>query len=305
MITVTRDGGDMVLLIGENGDSIRIVNQYEGYNYLPIENFEFSDGTVVEWKEFLDRSLTLDKVDEDGVLKDYKTGLGTRDTTLIGSDEDNTIYGYDGDDIIIGGKGNDVLYGGTDNDTYIFNLGDGQDIIDEEGNRNDDKIVFGEGITLDMITVTRDGGDMVLLIGDNGDSIRIVKQYEGYNYKPIETFELADGTKGKIDTFKSELVVDDASSADVDVQYGSYACSIEQSEIELESVFNDVFGDSNADVLKTGESISDDFSDIQTLLLIENMSAFSGSSNVYDTLNFSNTSSDTSAFDQLLTSSSI
>ena len=192
MITVTRDGADMVLLIGDNGDSIRIVNQYEFY-YLPIEKFEFADGTVVDWKEYVERALILDKVDDSGVLEDYKSGSGTRDATLIGSDDADKIYGYDGKDILIGGKGNDILYGGTDDDTYIFNLGDGQDTIDEEGHRNDDKIVFGEGITPDMITVTRDGADMVLLIGDNGDSIRIVNQFEFY-YLPIEKFEFADGT---------------------------------------------------------------------------------------------------------------
>ncbi|HMY00481.1 MAG TPA: cadherin-like domain-containing protein, partial [Agitococcus sp.] len=43
----------------------------------------------------------------------------------------DTLSGGDGDDVLVGGVGNDYLDGGTGNDTYIFNLGDGQDLIIE------------------------------------------------------------------------------------------------------------------------------------------------------------------------------
>ena len=55
--------------------------------------------------------------------------------TLIGGDGNDTIYGGYGNDIITGGTGNDTLNGGYNysnghgNDTFIYNKGDGSDII--------------------------------------------------------------------------------------------------------------------------------------------------------------------------------
>ena len=50
---------------------------------------------------------------------------------LQGGAGNDTIDGGDGDDVISGGRGDDLLRGGKGNDIYIFNRGDGHDIIDE------------------------------------------------------------------------------------------------------------------------------------------------------------------------------
>ena len=39
------------------------------------------------------------------------------------------LFGEDGGDILRGGRGNDNLYGGAGDDTYVFNRGDGADIV--------------------------------------------------------------------------------------------------------------------------------------------------------------------------------
>ncbi|MBO4523905.1 MAG: calcium-binding protein, partial [Ruminococcus sp.] len=118
---------------------------------------------------------------------------------LYGGSGNDVINGYGGNDALRGGIGDDTLYGGSGDDTYVFNLGDGADIIDEDNaNSSLDTIVFGDGIALEDITVTKDGNDMVLLIGGSGDSIRIVNQYADSWYF-VENFQFADGTSVTID----------------------------------------------------------------------------------------------------------
>ena len=43
-----------------------------------------------------------------------------------------------------GARGNDILQGHYGQDSYVFNIGDGQDTINDIG--GSDKLVFGEGI---------------------------------------------------------------------------------------------------------------------------------------------------------------
>lgn len=50
---------------------------------------------------------------------------------LIGSDSNDNIYGGDGNDTLVGGPGTDRLWGNGGSNTFIFNQGDGADIIYE------------------------------------------------------------------------------------------------------------------------------------------------------------------------------
>ena len=73
-------------------------------------------------------------------------GNGT--TTLLGGAGHDTLIGGTEANLLMGGRGNDLLQGGDGHDTYLFNLGDGIDTIEDtaryvgEGNR----IQFGAGI---------------------------------------------------------------------------------------------------------------------------------------------------------------
>ncbi|MBL4730796.1 MAG: hypothetical protein JKY28_05460 [Sulfurimonas sp.] len=51
------------------------------------------------------------------------------DDTLIYSNTSVTVDALGGDDSISTGSGADTLKGGLGNDTYVFNLGDGHDIL--------------------------------------------------------------------------------------------------------------------------------------------------------------------------------
>ena len=49
--------------------------------------------------------------------------------TLVGGGGDDTLIGGSGTDTLIGGSGDDVLQGGTETDRFVFNFGDGNDVV--------------------------------------------------------------------------------------------------------------------------------------------------------------------------------
>ena len=81
------------------------------------------------------------------------------DNALIGNSEDNVLSGGNGNDTLWGGSGiyrdseairsgSDIMIGGTGDDTYLFNLGDGIDMIQDLALPGDgNALVFGPGIT--------------------------------------------------------------------------------------------------------------------------------------------------------------
>ncbi len=59
---------------------------------------------------------------------DILTG-GKGNDSLSGSAGNDKLYGGNGKDTIIGGKGNDSLWGNAGADTFVYNVGDGKDVI--------------------------------------------------------------------------------------------------------------------------------------------------------------------------------
>ncbi len=139
-----------------------------------IEKFVFTDGTVLTSADMLNNLTTYGTSTGEnisgsmGAEKIY--GYDGDDTINSGEGYD-TIYGGNGNDSIsnnsgpgylygeagndtlmgsnsgntfIGGFDNDLLYGNSGNDIYQFNLGDGQDTIQDSGGT--DRIEFGESV---------------------------------------------------------------------------------------------------------------------------------------------------------------
>ncbi|MDE5965451.1 MAG: hypothetical protein K2G89_01270, partial [Lachnospiraceae bacterium] len=114
---------------------------------------------------------------------------------------DDNIVGTVAADTLIGGMGNDYLSGGDGDDTYIFNLGDGQDIIKDNGS-GADRVVFGKGITPDDIEVTRDINSIYLTNRTSGDQIKI-SDCLFYEKDFIQRIEFADGTVWEADYLRN------------------------------------------------------------------------------------------------------
>ena len=107
---------------------------------------------------------------------------------LSGGDGNDTISGRNYLDTIIGGIGNDVLYGYNGNDAYIFNLGDGQDTINDS--RDTDLIQFDEGITINNLTYARSGNNLIIKYSET-DQITIINHYYSSSNK-IESIKFSD-----------------------------------------------------------------------------------------------------------------
>ncbi|WP_277605069.1 calcium-binding protein, partial [Aeromonas sp. MR16] len=152
-----------------------------------------------------------------GVGNDVLTVNGNGSNTLDGGEGDDKLtvnrsgdYYYQQNiaqhmrNTLRGGAGNDRLEGSASAETYLFNRGDGQDVINDfdhnawssnTGWGKTDRIVLGEGITVSELSILRNGNHMVLLIGGDasGDSITIENAYTDARFR-IEQVVLADGT---------------------------------------------------------------------------------------------------------------
>lgn len=138
-----------------------------------------------------------------GKDNDYLFG-GIGNDILRGQAGNDYLYGENGDDIIDGGQGNDKLYGGKGSDIYIFNIGDGQDVITEEQNDikalNYDNYVYFNFDNSQIRQVHRDQFDLLIDYGVS-DQIRVKDYYKIRNgsnntyldgYEQFETIEISE-----------------------------------------------------------------------------------------------------------------
>jgi Ca2+-binding RTX toxin-like protein len=144
-VEVSREGNNLVITIPETGETITVTNWGSSENARLYE-VQFSDGTVWD-TDYIDgllppielstQDLTINGTAANDVLtggfgSDKLYGLGGNDV-LNGGDGNDSLYGGDGNDILAGGTGSDYLEGGTGNDVYVWNLGDGDDTINDTG----------------------------------------------------------------------------------------------------------------------------------------------------------------------------
>lgn len=204
-----------------------------------IEQFIFADGTIWNETTFAEMYYKFTGTEADdiatalgGVEAEY-AGNGGNDTLtgdfgndrldggadedvlsgnagndyIDGGSGDDQLFGGAGHDTLKGNTGNDYLHGGDGNDTYLFALGDGQDIItDTQGT---DTIQFAAGINVSDVAVARinrdEGGvthqDLEISFANSEDKITVVGYFDKYVTgqtisvpNKIERIVFADGT---------------------------------------------------------------------------------------------------------------
>jgi Ca2+-binding RTX toxin-like protein len=185
-IRVDYDINDLAININDS-DSITIVG-WRSSNRRQVEHFRFEDGTHLTNLD-IDR-LALIQYGTDG--DDVLDGNNGQDDTLRGLGGNDVLNGLSGNDVLDGGTGNDILNGGTDNDEYIFQRGDGQDVINESSGV--DTITFAADITASDIQIGRDINSLVLTIADTGDSLTIT-DYIVNSSQRVEQFVFTDGSQ--------------------------------------------------------------------------------------------------------------
>ena len=168
-------GRDLQININES-DYVIIQNWYQSYSR-KIEEFEFADGTI----------LNVIQIEEKA--------------TISGGSEADILHATKGDDVIEGNEGNDSLYGynnysGLGNDKYVFDFGDGQDIIyDYDLSENNlDIIEFSTNIGVDDVSIIRSHAYLndLLVIYSEDDFVRIKNWYENASYQVEELRFLSD-----------------------------------------------------------------------------------------------------------------
>ena len=107
---------------------------------------------------------------------------GDDDDILLGGTGNDKLYGGDDDDTLTGGKGNDSLWGGKGSDTFIYDAGDGKDIIYGFGrsdllqitgafsasyNKSAKTIAFKVGSTANAITLKDFGATTTFHVNDS------------------------------------------------------------------------------------------------------------------------------------------
>ena len=175
-VKLSHDGDNLTIGFAGSTDQLIVLNQYNygglGYgSYDEIESYEFSDGTV--W-----------------------TAADVREKLLESSDDNDYLLGFHTPDVLSGGLGDDTLIGRDGDDTYIYNLGDGNDTVEEKIKivfySNEDKIIFGAGISLQNIIVSTTSDDIIIAFANNSGSLTIKDQFS-YTYKIIEEYHFDNG----------------------------------------------------------------------------------------------------------------
>ncbi|MCH7335445.1 type I secretion C-terminal target domain-containing protein [Acinetobacter sp. NIPH 2699] len=171
------DGQDHLTLTGLYGDELGLLSGGSGDDILIVN---------VNRRQFVDSYNQNDFIhNEDGyhVIQDIELTEAQR-----------AVY-------IEGGQGNDTIYGSFGDEVYLFNLGDGQDMIIERPagqNYNNvavsfDVLRFDQNIVTTDISLHRYGSDLVIKHINQTDQITIQNYFVGGHHK-INEIQFADST---------------------------------------------------------------------------------------------------------------
>lgn len=191
----TGDPGWLIIRLDDSGNEIRL----RGFDPADVENgphavntFRFADGSMLNYRELVRSTFVVQGDEFDNALTG--TNLGTR---LYGFEGFDTLVGGAANDVLTGGTGDDDLTGGAGQDAYVFNLGDGHDVIhDTAEGLTSNIITFGDGISRDDVRFSVSGSTLTINYGNQGDAITVL------NYDPtgvngtrvVDGFEFTDGT---------------------------------------------------------------------------------------------------------------
>ena len=147
-----------------------------------LARVEFADGTVWQGK-----ALDVD--------------------TLKGTDGDDVLYGLgERNETFIGGRGNDQLKGGMGSDVYVWNPGDGNDVIIDFAKDKDVNVLrFGPGVSPSDVKATARGEDMVFVLG-GGEEITVKNWRTDARYR-LHRIEFSDGTAWRGEDIFSDAIL--------------------------------------------------------------------------------------------------
>ncbi|ADL52178.1 calcium-binding protein [Clostridium cellulovorans] len=183
-VKAVRESDDLLLIIKETNDSVRIQNYFKGGSY-SLGKMVFDD---VEWDAAKVNAIVVQERGS-SPLDGNDTLIGTEGSdTLYGGLGDDTLKSLGGNDILEGGAGTDILEGGSGNDIYIFKKGYREDTIINstlEDNISEIDTLKMLGITEDEVKAVREGQDLRIFVKETGEGVKI-KDYFNYGSSAID-----------------------------------------------------------------------------------------------------------------------
>lgn len=172
--------------------------------FVSIEEFRQAAAVPNAYAIYTKEAIKLWNEDIDG----HGNALGN---SLIGNRGNNVLEGAGGNDTLYGGAGQDVLMGGVGGDTYVFNRGDGCDLIRDAGVAGDspDLLRFGQGINQADLWYRQIADDLEISLYGTSDSLRIEGWYAS-PFRRIEQIQTGDGlalNAGQVDALVSAMAM--------------------------------------------------------------------------------------------------
>jgi Ca2+-binding RTX toxin-like protein len=190
-------GGDLYIV--DNAGDVVIENPYEGYDVVR-SSISYTLSANVERHELTGSSA----INSTGNDLDNELIGNSGSNVLTGLGGDDLLDGKGGADTLIGGAGNDTLKGGAGNDTYIFNRGDGSDVIyDNDSTAGNIDTVQLDCSSLNLI-LNKSGNNLEILMNNTADSVTVQNWNAGSAYH-AEVFRSSDG-KQLLDTQVDQLI---------------------------------------------------------------------------------------------------
>ncbi len=184
-VTFGRAGASdaLTITVAPTGHTITVDTMFPDYNiaryFYALDEFRFADGVTYTRQQVMDMLLAA--------------------ATTAGND---TIYGYHDDETLDGGAGDDLLNGLSGQDTYIWGVGSGNDIIDDQSSyvRDDNIVEFTGSLTAADLSfaVVPDTLDLLITIVATGETLTVRNAFYihpfGYLAGSVHTYRFSDGS---------------------------------------------------------------------------------------------------------------
>ena len=175
---------------GNVGDRISITNTLNGDRIDQVESLVFVNGSPA-----VEQVISITDVRQ--MLLD-----GVR------TESEDSVVGFIGPDVLAGGPGNDYLSGGDGSDVYVFDRGDGIDIIEDRGDRDTDVVRIRGYATDDVIfsLLDFDPNSLRIQFTDSADEVIVVSTVQANAANVVEVFEFESSIAGTTETLTIDAV---------------------------------------------------------------------------------------------------
>ena len=175
--------------IKNSDETILLKYQLLGGEY-GVNSITFKNGVTWNREKIID-SLSILGTDKDDLI----FGRRSNDNMIYGLGGNDKIYGANGNDEIFGGTGDDQLFGWFGDDTYLYTLGDGNDVIFDPKGQN--TLILSKILPSDIrIVKAEEGGHAEVIINKTNEKITLKYQFLD-NVHGVNGIKFTNGVDGR------------------------------------------------------------------------------------------------------------